>query len=157
MIVLTAALAVAALVWAQFRAGDILVYNHSRSIPVGLYMRVNDSPSRAAIVTVRAVDVAPNQAVARSFDGPHDRFIKRVAALSGDVVCAQDDVITINGRRIAERRARDSANRLLPQWQGCVALSADDLFLLGDTPDSFDGRYWGPVQGSLIEGVWKKL
>jgi type IV secretory pathway protease TraF len=36
-------------------------------------------------------------------------------------------------------------------------LAANEVLLLGDTADSFDGRYWGPVSVDLIEGVWRKL
>jgi conjugative transfer signal peptidase TraF len=156
-LLVTAALAVSALAWAQVRTGDLVVYNHSRSIPVGLYVRIGVSPTGASIVTVRARDVALDEAVARGFDGQNDRFIKRVAALAGDIVCADGDVILINGRHAAERRRKNSTGSILPRWEGCIALSADELFLLGDTPDSFDSRYWGPVRRSLIEGVWKKL
>lgn len=36
------------------------------------------------IVTVRALEVAPEMAEARDFVGPKDRFIKRIAATAGD-------------------------------------------------------------------------
>ena len=34
---------------------------------------------------------------------------------------------------------------------------ADEVFLLGDTADSFDSRYWGPVRLTAIDGVWRPL
>ena len=54
----------------------------------------------------------------------------------------------------ATRIERDIEGRTLPSWDGCRRLGGGELFLLGDTVDSFDGRYWGPVTMNLIEGVW---
>jgi type IV secretory pathway protease TraF len=64
--------------------------------------------------------------------------------------------VTINGERAAQRAARDSAGRMLPTWSGCRTLHGE-VFLLGDTPDSFDGRYWGPTPLRLVEGVWRPV
>ena len=47
--------------------------------------------------------------------------------------------------------------RALPSWSGCATLSGDQILLQGDTADSFDGRYWGPISRRLIEGVWRPL
>lgn len=154
---LTGASAVVVLALAETRTGDLILYNHSPSMPVGFYVRVRDAPRRASIVTVRAAEVAPEQAAQRGFDGRGDRFIKRVAAVGGDIICAQGDTVEINGRPVAERRETDSEGRALPRWHGCRTLSADQYLLLGDTADSFDGRYWGPVDRSQIEGVWRPL
>lgn len=150
------AVAIAALAWASFRDGDPILYNHSPSLLVGLYVRSSGPIERGAIVTVRAADVAPDYAALRDFDGPGDRFIKRIAATQGDMVCASDDVITINARTVAHRAAVDSSGRALPRWTGCAELRANELLLLGDTPDSFDGRYFGLVQRSDVEGVWRQ-
>lgn len=147
--VATAALAVAAI-----SQRDLVLFNHSPSMPVGFYVRQDTSPSRGAIVTVRARDVAPATAQERSFDEPRDRFIKRVAATNGDEVCADGRHITINGTIAAERY---SSTSLALGWNGCRILSAGEVLLLGESADSFDGRYWGPTSIDLIEGVWRKL
>jgi conjugative transfer signal peptidase TraF len=146
-----AALAVLALPAAE----DRLLYNRTPSVPIGFYLRTDEPLERGAFVTVRAVDVAPAAAAARRFNGPRDRFIKRVAALAGDHVCALDDRVTISGGVDVERRAVDRAGQPLTAWEGCRVLEADEVLLLGDTADSFDGRYWGPVDRDLIEGVWR--
>ncbi len=136
---------------------DAVLYNGTPSMPVGLYLRASGEVERGAIVTVRAVDVAPGYAAERNFTDPGDRFLKRVVGSAGDVVCAAGTEITLNGARVAERQARDSAGRALPAWSGCVTLGEAQFFLLGDTPDSFDGRHWGPTPIDRIEGVWRPM
>jgi type IV secretory pathway protease TraF len=69
-------------------------------------------------------------------------------------VCAEGETISIDGSDVAARIERDLDGRTLPTWSGCRRLAVGELFLLGDTVDSFDGRYWGPVTMNLIEGVW---
>lgn len=126
-------------------------------MPVGFYLRTSVSIEVGAIVTARAVDVAPGYAAERDFADSGDQFLKRVVGVAGDVVCASGAEITLNGARVAERHARDSAGRALPSWDGCVTLDVDHVFLLGDTQDSFDGRYWGPTPVDRIEGVWRPV
>ena len=149
--------ALAALTFAVTTQKDWVLYNHSPSLPVGLYARTAAPITRAAIVTVRAIDVAPEFARQRHFTGPGDRFIKRVAAIAGDRVCANADTLTINSRVVAHRARNDSMGQTLPTWSGCRVLDAGDLLLLGDTSDSFDSRYWGVVSRRKIEGVWRPL
>lgn len=140
-----------------FRMQDVVLYNHSPSLPQGFYFRTDKEIASGAIVTIRARDVAPALARERSFTGERDRFLKRVAAIEGDFVCVEGERLTINGQEAARRRARDSLGRPLPAWSGCRALGDDEALLLGDSEDSFDGRYWGPVTVDLIEGVWRRL
>lgn len=136
---------------------DALIYNHSRSMAPGFYVRTNSPIARGAIVTIRALDAAPLEAVRRGFDDPGDRFLKRVAAIGGDTVCGREERVTINGRIAATRRRFDSQGRSLVAWQGCHVLGEHELLLLGDGPESFDGRYFGTVDRRDIEGVWRAL
>jgi type IV secretory pathway protease TraF len=107
-----------------------------------------------AIVTVRAREVAPDLAKARGFDGPEHRFLKRLAAGGGAVVCRAGDTVTIDGTTAATIPA---ANIHHVHWRVCHTLRPHEALLLGDTPDSLDGRDWGPISADVIEGVWRKL
>ena len=50
-------------------------------------------------------------------------------------------------------RDRDRRGRSLPVWKGCRTLRAGEVFLLNaNVPDSFDGRYFGPVSATAITG-----
>ena len=158
ILLLSGAAAAAALIaFALPAARDRLLYNHTPSVPVGFYVRTDAPAARGAFVTVRASDVAASAAHARDFEEPRDRFIKRVAAIAGDRVCAEGDALTINGGSAIQRRAYDSAGAPLRRWNGCRALLEHEVLLLGDAEQSFDGRYWGPINRNLIEGVWRPL
>lgn len=138
-------------------AQPVVIYNPSHSVPSGFYLRSSEPPRRGDFVTVAAVEVAPEYASLRGYADRSDHFLKRIAASEGQLVCAEDETISIGGARVATRIERDTDGRTLPTWRGCRRLAAGELFLLGDTDDSFDGRYWGPITMNLIEGVWTPI
>lgn len=138
-------------------AQPVLIYNPSQSVPSGFYLRSERPPGRGDFVTVAAFEVAREYAVLRGYADRSDRFLKRIAAMEGQLVCAEGETISIDGAEVATRTERDAEGHTLPSWDGCRRLGAGELFLLGDTDDSFDGRYWGPVAIDLIEGVWAPI
>jgi type IV secretory pathway protease TraF len=149
----SAALALATLVLTDARQ-DVVMFNHSPSVPVGFYVREFGDRARGMFATVRARDVAPIEAAAHNFDGEGDRFLKRVAAIEGQHVCSDGRVLSVDGVEVATVQNRVGA----PQgWVGCRRLVSTEILLLGDSADSFDGRYWGPIRHDLIEGVWRPL
>lgn len=136
---------------------DFVLHNGTPSMPVGFYLRTSAPVERGTVVTVRAADVSPDYAAIRHFTDPGDRFLKHVVGMAGDLVCASGTEVTLNGAPVAERQSQDSAGRALPTWSGCVTLDEAHVFLLRETPDSFDGRYWGPTPIDRIEGVWRRI
>jgi type IV secretory pathway protease TraF len=156
-IMLSAIVVLASQAWTAPPVGPLILYNHSPSIPIGFYIRSHGALARGAIVTVRAADASPAEARRRRFDGPRDFFIKRVAAIGGDLVCAHGDRLDINGVLRAVRLARDTSGHVLAHWRGCRKLHGDEALLLGDTDDSYDGRYFGPVGVAAITGIWRRL
>ena len=151
--------AVAALAGAaiSMHGRPLIIYNPSQSVPQGFYLRRDGPPQVGDFVTIAAVNAAADYAAARGFADRTDRFIKRVAATTGQIVCADGARISVDGLSVATRRERDNSGRALPTWSGCRTLGQHEVFLLGDTEDSFDGRYWGPTPLSHIDGVWTRL
>jgi type IV secretory pathway protease TraF len=138
------------------RAPKLVLVNESPSLPKGLYARVpRGGVVRGAIVAI------PQPVVARpylaSLGMPAEvRLIKRVGAASGDEVCASPGALTLRGR-ILVVRDHDRFGATLPVWRGCRRLGADELFLLGDTANSFDSRYFGPAPRGQVEGVFREV
>jgi conjugative transfer signal peptidase TraF len=155
--ILIGASMLAGVLMAVLRPQDVVLFNPSDSLPKGFYVRASGPIQRGSIVSVRSIDVAPDYARVRNFADNGDRFLKRAAALEGDEVCASGNTISINGAAVAMRHAEDDSGNALPSWEGCVTLSADDIFLLGDSGDSFDGRYWGVTNRRDVDGPWRRI
>lgn len=135
------------------RPAPWLVWNASTSAPIGLYRVLPGKPIRGDLVLVRTPSSVRQLAAERGYLPQNVPLVKRVAALDGDIVCAADDVISVNGRVVAERLAHDRLGRPLPAWTGCHLLDDGEVFLLMDgVSNSFDGRYFGPVRRAAIIG-----
>jgi conjugative transfer signal peptidase TraF len=136
--------------------GPPIVINESSSLPRGVYVRAyGGDPARGDLV------VTPPPATARTYLDTlgvkrDARLLKRLAATAGDGVCAREGSTLVAGRRV-QVFAADRAARPLPRWRGCRTLRPGEAFLLGDTPQSFDSRYFGPVPTSRLEGIYREV
>ncbi len=130
-----------------------LVWNATASAPVGLW-RVRPGAMVGVGDTVLAWAPPPARrfAAARGYLPANVPMIKTVAAAQGDVVCAFEASILVNGKVVALRRSADLHGRALPWWRGCQILDTGAVMLLNSTPDSFDGRYFGAVEKAAVIG-----
>jgi conjugative transfer signal peptidase TraF len=131
-----------------------LVWNASASASLGLFWVDRDrSPERGELVLAWPPQEARAFADARGYLPANVPLVKRVAAMAGDVVCANSGIVVINDRVVAETLVIDGKGRPLPAWNDCRMLQAGEVFLLMEgVPDSFDGRYFGPVTTAAIVG-----
>ena len=129
-----------------------LVWNASASAPIGLYRVISGAPERGDFVLVRIPKSIESLAAIRGYLPAGIPLIKRVAAVAGDDVCTFDGAIIVNGEIVARQRRADRAGRSLPRWNECRELVQGEFFLLGDAPDSFDSRYFGPVTSARLIG-----
>lgn len=129
-----------------------LIYNASESAPIGLYW-IDDQPAeRGDYVLVRVPDRVRNLVVERGYLPPDIPLIKRVVGADGDVLCRRNREILIDGVTVAVAQISDGLGREMPVWSGCHVLHERRVFLLQDHPNSFDSRYFGPVDRRLIIG-----
>lgn len=130
-----------------------LLWNASASTPIGLYAVLPGATigpgDRAVVRTPAAVR---DLAARRHYLPANVPLVKRVAAISGQRICASGSRLLIDGVPAAVRFARDTRGRPLPRWQGCRTLARGELLVLGDAPGSFDGRYFGPVTRTAVIG-----
>jgi conjugative transfer signal peptidase TraF len=130
-----------------------LLWNATASAPIGLY-----SVSPGALVAPGDMVIARvparfrAMAAERRYVPTNVPVVKRVAAVGGDEVCAVGLQIFVEGRPVADRRRVDGKGRPMPLWSGCIRLHGRQFFLLMDNPASFDGRYFGPTDGSDVIG-----
>lgn len=133
----------------------LALINESPSLPRGLYLRdVGGEPVRGAIVAIDPPTSVRPYLAALGMPAKV-RLIKRVAASSGDLVCFNGRDLHLPDRTVSVQ-AHDRAGVALPVWRDCRRLAADERLLLGDTPNSLDGRYFGPVSVSRIQGVYRE-
>lgn len=130
-----------------------LVWNASASVPIGLYRVTGGTPQRSDLVLALPPPTVRRLAAERGYLTAGVPLVKRIAATTGDIVCAADQTLFINGVAVATMLASDGRGRPMPQWHGCVTLGADSvLLLLADVPTSFDGRYFGPSRRTDLRG-----
>lgn len=159
-IVIAGMASAAALPSAVLPLSRVLVWNATASVPTGLY-HIRGKASLHVGERV-ALDPPPKlraYLAERGYLPSGVPLLKEVAALRGETVCRIGLVITINGEHAGLARALDSRARPLPDWHGCHTITADEIFVMNRrAPDSFDGRYFGPVARSQVIGragpVW---
>jgi conjugative transfer signal peptidase TraF len=134
----------------------LVVLNESPSLPRGLYVRaMNQVANRGAIVAVAQPDSA--RAYLAGLGMPAGvPLLKRVAAVGGDVACAAGGAVHLPDRTLRVQ-AHDRLGSALPAWRSCERLPAGQVFVVGDTANSFDSRYFGPVSRQQVDGVFKEL
>lgn len=123
------------------------------SVPKGLYYITYEFPKRGDLVLVQLPDWAEYIASQRQYLPANVPAIKRVSALSGDCVCRFRRMIFVNGITKHTARLTDAAFRKMPSWRGCKTLTEDQVLLLSDHPNSFDGRYFGVTKTTDIIGL----
>ncbi|MHA1599429.1 MAG: S26 family signal peptidase [Alphaproteobacteria bacterium] len=129
-----------------------LIYNASASAPIGFYWIDQRPIQRGVYVYVRVPERVRNLVIERGYLPPNVPLLKRVVGLYGDRICRQFGEISVNGSVVARAKMRDGQGREMPEWHGCHFLTESSVFLLQDHPQSFDGRYFGPVDRRLIIG-----
>ena len=131
--------------------GIMLDVSEIRCLPETVYVGY---PSDGAIQKGDLVSfVATPANMAGLFVG--SRIIKQVAAVPGDLVETQEDgLVLINGRP-SGRRNEITLQKMQKRGAQLVSFSgvvpAGHYFVMGTLPRSFDSRYWGLLEGRLID------
>jgi conjugative transfer signal peptidase TraF len=141
--------------------------NLTESLPRGVYRTVGEAPRRGSIVAVCPPLDAAEFARERGYLGPGScpggvrGLGKIVLAIGGDVVAHREDGIAVNRELIANSGtlARDSRQRLLPHYPwGDHVLKPRELWLFSSyRPNSYDSRYFGPVDASRVMAVLRPV
>jgi len=92
-------------------------------------------------------------------EDPGKDFIKRVVAVTGEVVRIRNKKVYINGTYVEEPYGIHTDNRVLPRKSqprdnfGPVTVPKGKVFVMGDNRDhSYDSRYWGFVDLVAVKG-----
>jgi conjugative transfer signal peptidase TraF len=135
-------------------ARPLYIWNASASVPIGLYrVQRTGKVSVGELLAVRPSEPLANFLDTNGYLPTGIPMLKHVLALPGQTVCRSGLTISVDSRAIATAHERDASGRLLPVWQGCNIVAADELFLMNpQSANSLDGRYFGPIAVSAIIG-----
>ena len=87
------------------------------------------------------------------FFGPGQRVVKRLRGLPGDQVTVTSERTAVNGVTVGEGLALAATLHQSPDaFVRQVILPSDVVWVMGDTADSFDSRYWGELPIVQIGG-----
>lgn len=129
-----------------------LAYNGSASAPIGFYWLDQSEVKIGDYVLITPPQWLRTLIEDRNYLLKGIPLIKRIVAAKGDAVCRWKTRVFINGVIAAHAKSTDSNGRQLPRWQGCRQLQDHQIFLLQKHPNSFDSRYFGPVEEAQILG-----
>jgi conjugative transfer signal peptidase TraF len=145
------------------RAG--LRFNVDESMPLGAYWFTPGPVTRGEIVQSCLPAALAQYALRRRYlvvggscpDGLVP-VVKALAATSADRIVISGSGVTIDGRAwpMSAVRRTDSAGRPLGLRlpPGRYTCPADQVFLMGEHPRSWDSRYWGCVPRATVAGRW---
>ena len=132
---------------------DRLIWNRTASAPTGLFWLSEDPFTHGRWVVVSSQSAVAEWAETRGYVGKNWPLLKQIAGMPGDEICRAGIEIWINNQLAAIAKPVDSSGRMLPVWEGCSVLRSDEIFLLTPHPASLDGRYFGPIKQTDLDGV----
>ncbi len=148
------ALAVAALaVKPLINPVPLVIWNASNSVPIGWYLVAKRQPNLGDIAVIRPTEWIEIYASSRDYLPLQAPLLKPVRASESSIVCRFGRYVFIDGNMVAKAKYLDTNHRLLPVWKGCRTLKSDEVFVLGQHRDSFDSRYFGPVNRTSVLGT----
>jgi conjugative transfer signal peptidase TraF len=123
-------------------------------VPIGLYrLRAASKLVVTELVAIQPPDPTATFLSERGYLPRGIPMLKRVLALPGQTVCRDRLTITVDNIALGDAHERDSRGRALPVWQGCHVVAEGEVFLMNwQSPDSFDGRYFGVLPATTIVG-----
>jgi conjugative transfer signal peptidase TraF len=134
--------------------------NYSASEPVGFYYKTqfDGCLQKGELVFLEVPRQARPYLWGRGWMRPGELLLKNVGAIAGDQILITTTAIYINEKYIGPIRKRDSQNRPLPVLRGNFEIEPGNFLPIAtNRPNSFDGRYFGPVSQCLIRGKAKPI
>lgn len=79
--------------------------------------------------------------------------IKRAAGIPGDVIAVTATTTTVNGHPVGAGLAlAKTLQRPSTTLERTLTVPSEHVWMMGDTRDSFDSRYWGPLNQDRVIG-----
>ena len=131
----------------------LFIWNASESVPIGWYLVAKRQPMIGEIAVIKLTDWVQIYASSRGYLPQNVWLLKPVFAVYPSIICRFGSHVFVNGKQVAKAKIGDKMHRVLPVWKGCIALSSTKYFVLGKHRDSFDSRYFGPIEKRQVVGT----
>lgn len=147
------------LLYGNITIPNLLIYNHTESIPIGWYLRV---PTELCmniqvgdIVGYDVPDHIREIAIKRGWLKESDIMMKKIGALPGDSFEIRDDkTFWVRNQYIGNVYEFDSKNQAMPVMSiGKYEVDKDEFLPVTKHPYSFDGRYYGVIKINKIKFI----
>ena len=131
----------------------ILIWNASESVAVGWYFVAKRLPKISEIAVLKLPKWIELFASERGYLPKNVWLLKPIAATEPSIICRFGPYVFVDGKHLAKVKTLDKKHRLLPVWKGCTALNPTQSLVLGRHRDSFDSRYFGPIDRDQVIGT----
>lgn len=135
--------------------GYWLSYQVTPSMPEGFYWitPIHGRLHRNEVIVFRPPSQFEKFLTKKHWLPDNGLMMKHVVAVPGDWVCKYDDYVWLNGKAIAPVFSHAPKGEALPSLAFCGTLLHNRYLLMSlRVPNSFDGRYFGPVSRQRIIG-----
>src|SRR5699024_1765808 len=135
-------------------SGFKVTINYTNSIPKGLYFIQKGTASKGEYTLLTKKELL-DFATSRGYIAKGSYIGKKVAATMGDTVVVSRRGVYINNIKQPDSQPKDfdQAHRSMPNNVGTYILNKNEVFLLGETTNSFDSRYFGKVKSKYLKGI----
>ena len=118
--------------------GQLIFLNRTASMPMGIYIKSSKNKlTTGGIIVFYLRDKNYN-------------LLKYIAAHEGDEYCFDfESTLWVKGFPIAQKSIAKYHGEL-PTQSLCQTLKKDELLVLGEHPNSYDSRYFGPIKRDQV-------
>lgn len=130
----------------------------SESLTKGVYFFHRDAtpPYSHGDIVLLETNERIKEHLKKFFPSSPDRLLKIIVALEGDTICRKENEVVISSRNEDVLQYNlETAFLRSDLSAGCFVLPANQIFVGGQSPRSFDSRYFGYIPSSSIIGIYK--
>jgi len=134
-------------------AQPLIIYNATDSLPHGIYRVIKQQNyKRGDLIVFPVPEQVRRLVIQRDWLKPDSYLIKTVAAINGDNVWITCGQVFVNGKSFGAIKKKDRQGLPLPSLAFKDKLSAGKIAVFQRSDDSFDSRYFGPIDERDIIG-----
>ena len=134
-----------------------LIYNYTDSLPHGIYLLHSGAIKKGDLIVFEPPLAVRKIIHERKYLRDDGYLMKYMVGEPGDSVCTDNDTFSVAGTIFGKTLLTDTTGKPLPRYSFSGRLKEGYLVAIKGKNNSFDSRYFGPIQTSTIIGIAKPL